>query len=154
MNLTPTDSKRGDNFTSKGPNWVHWLDGHDKLMGYQNSTFPPAIYGCLDTASRKLLWLKVWVSNCDPNIIGRWYLEHLWNTGDRSHAKSWQRYRERSYDHYACIPKETSWRHGSNWDCSVWSFYIKSSKIPITKALQLFTDTLIDTLPVLCSKIG
>ena len=27
-------------FTTKGPNWVHSLDGHDKLMGYQNSTFP------------------------------------------------------------------------------------------------------------------
>ena len=28
------------NFTTMGPNWVHSLDGHDKLMGYQNSTFP------------------------------------------------------------------------------------------------------------------
>ena len=58
-------------FTTKGPNWVHSLDGHDKLMGYQNSTFPLAIYGCIDTASRKLLWLKVWVSNSDPKIVGR-----------------------------------------------------------------------------------
>ena len=33
----------------QGPNWVHSLDGHDKLMGYQNSTFPLAIYGCLDS---------------------------------------------------------------------------------------------------------
>ena len=45
--------KKG-NFTSKGSNWVHSLNGHDKLMGYQNSTYPLAIYGCLDTASRKL----------------------------------------------------------------------------------------------------
>ena len=50
--------KKG-NFSSKGPNWVHSLDGRDKLMGYQNSPFPVAIYGCLDTASRKLLWLRV-----------------------------------------------------------------------------------------------
>ncbi|KAK3744750.1 hypothetical protein QZH41_003386 [Actinostola sp. cb2023] len=71
--------KKG-NFTTKGPNWVHSLDGHDKLMGYQNSTFPLAIYGCLDTASRKLLWLRVWVSNSDPKLIGRWYLEHLYET--------------------------------------------------------------------------
>ena len=42
-------------FSSKGPNWVHSVDGHDKLMGYQNSTFPLAVYGCLDTCSRKLL---------------------------------------------------------------------------------------------------
>ena len=31
-------------FSSPGPNFVHSLDGHDKLMGYQNSTFPLAVY--------------------------------------------------------------------------------------------------------------
>lgn len=67
-------------FTSKGPNFVHSLDGHDKLMGYQNSTFPLAIYGCLDTASRKLLWLRVWITNSDPLVIGRWYLEYLYES--------------------------------------------------------------------------
>ena len=71
--------KKG-NFSSKGPNWVHSLDGRDKLMGYQNSPFPVAIYGCLDTASRKLLWLRVWNRNCDPKLIGRWYLEHIMET--------------------------------------------------------------------------
>ncbi len=68
------------NFSSNGPNWDHSLDGHDKLMGYQNSTFPIAIYGCLDTASRKLLWLRVWTSNSNPLMIGRWYVEHLLET--------------------------------------------------------------------------
>ena len=29
---------------------------------------------------KKLLWLKVWVSNHDPKLIGRWYLEHLYET--------------------------------------------------------------------------
>ena len=67
-------------FTTRGSNWVHSLDGHNKLMGYQNSMFPLAIYGCLDTASRKLLWLRVWVSNSNPDLIGRWYLEHLYET--------------------------------------------------------------------------
>lgn len=71
--------KKG-NFSSKGPNFVHSLDGHDKLMGYQNSTFPIAIYGCLDTASRKLMWIRVWISNSNPQLIGRWYLEHLMET--------------------------------------------------------------------------
>ena len=65
------------NFVSKGPNWLHSLDGHDKLMGYQNSTFPIAVYGCLDSASRKLLWIKVYMNNCDPQLVGRWYLEYL-----------------------------------------------------------------------------
>ena len=67
-------------FSSKGPNWVHSVDEHDKLMGYQNSTFPLAIYGCLDTCSRKLLWLRIWTSNSDPDLIGRWYLEYLYES--------------------------------------------------------------------------
>ena len=57
-------------FSSKGPNWVHSVDGHDKLMVYQNSTYPLAVYGCLDTCSRKLLWLRIWTSNSDPDLIG------------------------------------------------------------------------------------
>jgi len=65
-------------FSTKGPNWVLSLDGHDKLMGYQNSTFPLAVYGCIDTASRKILWLKVWTTNSKPELIGRWYLEYLY----------------------------------------------------------------------------
>lgn len=71
--------KKG-NFSSKGPNWVHSLNGHDKLMGFQNSTFLLAIYGCLDTASRKLLWFRVWNENCDPQLIACWYLEHVVET--------------------------------------------------------------------------
>ncbi|XP_028408204.1 uncharacterized protein LOC114530783 [Dendronephthya gigantea] len=72
--------KQKGHFTTKGPNWVHSLDGHDKLMGYQNSTFPLAVYGCIDTATRKLLWLRIWVTNSDPKFIGRWYLEYLYES--------------------------------------------------------------------------
>ena len=67
-------------FTTKGPNFVHSLDGHAKLMGYQRDTFPLAIYGCIDTASRKLLWLKIWTSHSDPKLIGRWYFDHVYET--------------------------------------------------------------------------
>ena len=73
-------AKPKGHFISKGTNWVHSLDGHDKLMDHQNSTFPLAIYGWVDTGSRKLLWLRVWVSNYDPLIVGRWYLEFLYET--------------------------------------------------------------------------
>ena len=59
------------NFVTKGVNWVHSMDGHAKLMGFQKHTFPLAVYGCLDTASRKLLWLRMWTGNSDPNLIGR-----------------------------------------------------------------------------------
>eukprot|EP00794_Sanderia_malayensis_P002289 gene2289-2634_t len=67
-------------FTTRGPNWVHSLDGHAKLMGFQKSTFPLAIYGCIDTASRKLLFLKIGSGNSDPRVIGLWYLEYLYET--------------------------------------------------------------------------
>ena len=67
-------------FTTRGPNWVHSLDGHNKLMGFQSSTFPLAIYGSIDTASRKLLWLRIWTTNKEPKLIGRWYLEYLYET--------------------------------------------------------------------------
>lgn len=79
VGIKKTNRGKG-NFTTKGPNWLHSLDGHDKLMGYQNSTFPLAVYGCIDSASRKLLWLRVWVSNSDPKIIGRWYLDYLYES--------------------------------------------------------------------------
>lgn len=69
--------KAKGNFTSKGPNWVHSLDGHDKLMGYQISTFAIAVYGSIDTCSRKIMWLKVWSSNSNPKLIARFYLEYL-----------------------------------------------------------------------------
>ena len=72
--------KRKGTYSTKGTNWVHSLDGHDKLMGYQNSTYPLAVYGCLDSASRKILWLRIWVSNSDPNLIGYWYLQHIFET--------------------------------------------------------------------------
>ena len=65
---------------SAGPNWVMSLDGHDKLMGLQNNTFPIAIYGAIDTASRKLLWIKVWVTNRIPELVARWYFEFLYET--------------------------------------------------------------------------
>ena len=72
--------KRTLHFSTKGTNWVHSLDDHDKLMGYPNSTYPIAIYGSIDSANRKILWLRVWVTNSDLEVIGRFYLEHLYET--------------------------------------------------------------------------
>ena len=60
--------------------WSHSFDEHETLMGYQNSTFPLAIYGCIDTTSRKILWLKIWASNSDPQLIGHWYLEYVFES--------------------------------------------------------------------------
>lgn len=53
---------------------------HDRLMEYQNSAYPKAVYGCIDTATTKLMWLHVWVTNSNPKIIGSCYLEYLYVT--------------------------------------------------------------------------
>ena len=60
------------NFTSTGPNWVHSLDEISK------STFPLAVYGSIDTASRKILWLRIWVSHSNPKLIAVGILNTLW----------------------------------------------------------------------------
>ena len=64
--------KEKGHFVSVGPNWVTSLDGHDKLMGFQNNTFPISVYGAIDTASRRLLWIKVWATNRVPELVARW----------------------------------------------------------------------------------
>ena len=61
----------------KGSDWTMSLDGHDKLCGYQNATFPLCIYGGLDTYSGRIQFLKIWTTNSNPKIIGRHYLQYL-----------------------------------------------------------------------------
>ena len=46
-------------------------------MGYAKSTFALAVYGVQDVFSSKLLYLKIWTSNNNPVVIGRWYLQYL-----------------------------------------------------------------------------
>ena len=75
-----TKKKPKGQFTSEGPLWVVSLDGHDKLCGYQNATFPLGVYGCIDTFSRKILFLFVCHSNSNPLVIGKMYLRYLFET--------------------------------------------------------------------------
>ena len=67
-------------FTSEGPLWVASLDGHDKVCSFQNSTFPLGVYGCIDTFSRKILFLFVCHSNSNPLIVSKVYLRYLFET--------------------------------------------------------------------------
>ena len=46
-------------FSPVRPNCVLSMDRHDKLMEHQSSTFPLVVYGCMDTASRKLLLFRL-----------------------------------------------------------------------------------------------
>lgn len=59
------------------------LDGHDKLCGYQKDTFPLCVYGGLDTYSGRLNFLRIWYTNNDPVVIGRFYLEYLYESKGR-----------------------------------------------------------------------
>ena len=74
-----TKQKRGK-LESPGVNFVFSLDGHDKLMGYQNSTFPLAVYGCMNTCSRKIMWMHVWTTNSNPALPAFWYARYLEET--------------------------------------------------------------------------
>ena len=47
---TKRNKKVKGQFTTKEVNWVHSMDGHDKLIGYQKRTFPLAVYGSVDTS--------------------------------------------------------------------------------------------------------
>lgn len=57
-------------YTTRGPNYVWHIDGHDKLKPYGFS-----IHGCIDGFSRKLIWLEVGATNKEPDIIARNYLD-------------------------------------------------------------------------------
>ena len=57
-------------FTSEGSLWLASLDGHDNYVDLH-------FYGCLDTFSRKIMFLFVSHSNSNPLIVGGKYLEYL-----------------------------------------------------------------------------
>lgn len=44
--------------------------GYVKLIGFQSSEFPLAIYGCVDTASRKMFWLKMLTGDSKSFVPG------------------------------------------------------------------------------------
>ena len=73
-NLQQKKKKKKGHFTSKEPLWLFSLDGHNKQCGYQNSTFPLGVHGCIDTFSRKILFLFVCYSNSDSLVLGKMYL--------------------------------------------------------------------------------
>ena len=53
-----------------GPNFLWHLDGYDKLK-----PFGFAIHGAIDGFSRRILWLRVAVTNNDPLKIAEYYLQ-------------------------------------------------------------------------------
>ena len=79
-NLQQKKKKKKGHFTSEEPLWLFSLDGHNKLCGYQNSTFPLGVYGCIDIFSQKILFLFVCYSNSNPLVLGKMYLRYLFES--------------------------------------------------------------------------
>ncbi len=48
-------------------------------MDFAKDTFPLAVYGLQDVFSGRILFLRLWTSNSDPKLIGKWYLQHIYN---------------------------------------------------------------------------
>jgi hypothetical protein len=59
-------------YYAKGPDFIWHIDGYDKLK-----PFGFCIHGAIDGYSRRLLWLKVGVTNNDPHIIAKYYLDYI-----------------------------------------------------------------------------
>ena len=59
-------------YYSKGPNWVWYLDGYDKLK-----PFGFEIHGSVDGYSRRGLWLNVLKSNKDPKEVCNLFVSYL-----------------------------------------------------------------------------
>ena len=62
------------------PNYLWHIDGYDMLKPYGL-----CIHGCVNGQSRKVMWLNVYKSNNDPEIIGGYYFEPLARQGAAPH---------------------------------------------------------------------
>ena len=63
-------------YHSKGPNFIWHIDGHDKLKPYGFS-----VHGCIDGFSRRLIWLEVGSTNKNPEVIAKYYLDAVKQSG-------------------------------------------------------------------------
>ena len=63
-------------YISQGPNYAWHIDGHDKLKPFGFS-----IHGCLDGFSRKVLWLEVGPTNKMPEVVAKYYLDTVKDSG-------------------------------------------------------------------------
>ena len=63
-------------YYARGPNFIWHLDSYDKIK-----PFGFCINGCIDGFSRKIIWLHVYSTNSDPQIIGGYYMDKVSNLG-------------------------------------------------------------------------
>ena len=63
--------KRRD-YVNPGPNFVWHIDGYDKLK-----PFGFAIHGSIDGFSRRIAWVELGVSNNDPKITLKYFVDTI-----------------------------------------------------------------------------
>ncbi len=63
-------------YSTKGPNYIWHIDGHDKLKPFGFS-----VHGCIDGFSRRLIWLEVNTTNKNPEVIAQYYLDAVKQIG-------------------------------------------------------------------------
>ena len=63
-------------YINSGPNFAWHIDGYDKIKPWG---FP--IHAAIDGYSRKILWLKVTLTNNSPDMIGSFYLKAIRKLG-------------------------------------------------------------------------
>ena len=57
-------------FWAAGVNDIWTIDQHDKWLH-----FGLALHTCIKPFSGRILWMKVWHSNCNPQLILSYYIE-------------------------------------------------------------------------------
>ena len=63
-------------YTNPGPNYCWHADGYDKLKPYG---LP--IHGCIDGFSRRVIWIKLEMTNNDPQVIGKLFKDAVTEVG-------------------------------------------------------------------------
>ena len=63
-------------YSSLGPNHIWHIDGHNKLKPFGFS-----VHGCIDGFSRRLIWLELGPTNKNPEVIAKYYLDAVLQTG-------------------------------------------------------------------------
>ena len=75
VSVSVSEFNRACTLSYQGVNWIWHVDQYDKLSRYGF-----CIHGGIDGLSRKLIWLKVFTSNSDPWIIGKYFYAVLNST--------------------------------------------------------------------------
>jgi hypothetical protein len=59
-------------YYANGPNFVWHIDGYDKVKPYGL-----CIHGCIDGYSRYIVWMRVFRTNNNPDVVGTYYISAL-----------------------------------------------------------------------------